>query len=112
MHGVDGNYLKMQGEILTRLQVAYQADQTAQQTRAQAQGQEALRQLREQVEVATKMDARNQPSRVDRRKEGQPSPRQEREASWTRTDGPEVDAEKDGPPPEGAGPMGHIDLRI
>ncbi len=71
MHGVDGNYLKMQGELLSRLQVGTLAEQTAQQTRAQAQSVEALRQLREQVQTMAQSDARNKAPLVEEKNEGQ-----------------------------------------
>lgn len=51
MPSVDGNYLKMQGEALARMQVAYQAESQAQQTRAQAASQKALQRMRETVEA-------------------------------------------------------------
>lgn len=51
MPSVDGNYLKMQGEALARMQVAYQAETEAQQTRAQAASQKALQRMRETVEA-------------------------------------------------------------
>ena len=49
MSSVDGNYLKMQGEALARLQVAYQAETQAQQARAQFAAEKAVQRLREEV---------------------------------------------------------------
>jgi hypothetical protein len=46
---VDGNYIKMQGEALARLQVSYQAETQAQQARAQAASEKALQRLHEEV---------------------------------------------------------------
>jgi hypothetical protein len=111
MRGVDGNYLKMQGEMLARMQVAYQAEQTAQQTRAQAQSVEALRQLREQVDVAAKTDAQNQPPRVDGKKEGEPR-REGRKPSRAARYGPAGETEISDDPPKGSGNSGHVDVRI
>ncbi len=51
MQGLDGNYLKMQGDSTVRMQVGLQAEVQAQQLRAQAASDEALRRLHEEVEV-------------------------------------------------------------
>jgi hypothetical protein len=56
---VDGNYLKMQGEALARMQVSYQAESQAQQVRAQVAGDEALRRLREEVEQLDPSDGQD-----------------------------------------------------
>lgn len=52
MRGLDGASFQMQGELLARLQLAHQMESVAQQTRAQAQAQQALQRLREQVQAA------------------------------------------------------------
>jgi hypothetical protein len=112
MRGVDGNYIKMQGEMLARMQVAYQAEQTAQQTRAQAQSLESLRQLREQVDVAAKADTQNHPPRVDEKKEGHTPSRDGRKASRAARYGPAGQTqieEREDPEPRG---NGHVDVRI
>jgi hypothetical protein len=49
VQGVDGNFLRMQGEALSRLQVGLQAETQAQQVRAQSATEEDLRRLREEV---------------------------------------------------------------
>ena len=49
MQGLDGNYLKMQGDSTARMQVGLQAEVQAQQLRAQAASDEALRRLHEEV---------------------------------------------------------------
>ena len=59
MPQVDGNYLKMQGEALARMQVSYQAETQAQQVRAQVAGDEALRRLREEVEQLSPSDGQD-----------------------------------------------------
>jgi hypothetical protein len=112
MHGVDGNYLKMQGEMLARMQVAYHAEQMAQQSRAQAQSMEALRQLREEVEVATKSDAQNQPPRVDEKKEGFPDPGGQKKKPRPSRYEPDGETEIDEGPTLAEGRSGHVDLRI
>lgn len=113
MRGVDGNFLKMQGEMLTRMQVAYQAEQVAQQVRAQTQGFEALRQLREEVGVATRSDAQNQPPRVDEREEGNPPGGEKRDKSQRQSHyGPEGQTEIEGESHPDVGRHGHVDLRI
>lgn len=111
MRGLDGNYLKMQGEMLARMQVAYQAEQVAQQTRAQTQNLEALRQLREQVQVAEQSGTKDGPAVVDERKERE-APSRGRQEARPRTYGPGGDTEIEEALPAQAGVPGHVDLRI
>ncbi len=112
MQGVDGNYLKMQGEMLARLQVGLQAEAQAQQTRAQSASEEALRRLREQVvEMEASRGEDRGPSVIDGRSGRSAGNRPGNEGS--RTDGSESrPANEEGeiiPPPPGLG--SRIDAR-
>lgn len=60
MTSVDGNYLKMQGEALARLQVSYQAETQAQQVRAQAASEKALQRLHEEVASMASSEGQHQ----------------------------------------------------
>jgi len=111
MHGLDGNYIKMQGELLARMQVAYQSEQTAQQTRAQAQNLEALRQLREQVDVTAKTDAQNRFPLVNEKREGGSSGDGKRATKQVRY-GPAGETETDPDPSLDPRGRGHVDVRI
>jgi hypothetical protein len=56
---VDGNYLKMQGEALARLQVAYQAETQSQQARALVASEKAIQRLREEVVALSRSDGQD-----------------------------------------------------
>lgn len=64
MHGLDGNYLKMQGDALARLQVAYQSEQNRQQILAQLESVDNLRKLREQVQETEKESNSSRPNNI------------------------------------------------
>lgn len=64
MRGLDGNYLKMQGDALARLQVAYQSEQNRQQMLAQLESVDNLRKLREQVQETEKKSNSSRPTFV------------------------------------------------
>ena len=64
MRGLDGNYINTQGDVLTRMQVVYQAEQYRQQIRAQLEAADALRKLREEVEEPEKKGHSSNPRQV------------------------------------------------
>jgi hypothetical protein len=64
MRGLDGNYINTQGDVLTRMQVIYQAEQYRQQIRAQLEAADTLKKLREEVEQTEKKDHSNSPRQV------------------------------------------------
>lgn len=64
MRGLDGNYLNAQGDATARMQVAYQAEMNRQQLKAQLEGVESLRKLREQVNGAEKENSSEGPRLV------------------------------------------------
>lgn len=112
MRGVDGNYIKMQGELLARLQVAYQAEQTAQQTRAQAQSLEALRQLREQVESTYRSDGGTSSRQVGPKQDGESGSHRETKSPPPRTAQPEETPDRSPASSDTRRSSGHVDLRI
>jgi hypothetical protein len=64
MRGLDGNYMNMQGDASTRIQVAYLAEQNVQQARAQAEAIDSLRKLREEVKESQAGSGSSQLSEV------------------------------------------------
>jgi hypothetical protein len=64
MRGLDGNYINTQGDVLTRMQVVYQAEQYRQQIRAQMEAVDTLKKLREEVWETEKKDHSNNPRQV------------------------------------------------
>ena len=65
MRGLDGNYINTQGDALTRMQVAYQAEQNRQQIRAQTEAADALRKLREDVNEIEKKNSSGGPQNIN-----------------------------------------------
>ena len=64
MRGLDGNYINTQGDITTRMQVVFQAEQYRQQIRAQLEAADTLRKLREDVEETGKKTRSSNPLQV------------------------------------------------
>jgi hypothetical protein len=64
MRGLDGNYINTQGDVLTRMQVVYQAEQYRQQIRAQMEAVDTLKKLREEVEETEKKKHSNNTRQV------------------------------------------------
>lgn len=111
MTSVDGNYLKMQGEALARLQVSYQAETQAQQVRAQAASEKALQRLHEEVASMASSEGQHQGTEViGGRGEGSSehgkSPR--RRSQSGEGDG----ASQEVPPPRLEGSGSRLDVRV
>ncbi len=57
MYGLDGNYLKMQGDALAKMQVVFQSEQNRKQILTQLESMEHLRKIREQVQESEKSNS-------------------------------------------------------
>jgi len=108
MRGLDGNYLNAQGDALSRMQVVYQSEQNRQQIQAQVGAQDALRKLREQVNVSEEAGTAHE-SRVVGEDQGSKGSGEKRDPLEK---GPEKGRELSQGPNDDLGPTSHIDIRV
>ncbi|GEM_PF-2278121 len=110
MTSLDGNYLKMQGEALARMQVAYQAESQAQQVRAQAASEKAIQRLREEVLAMASSEGQDRGMAPVGSQGGAP-PKGQRRGRGPRSEGPEGAAAEAsiGAPDDGRG--SRLDVR-